>query len=319
MKRAALYSAIFHGLVLLLLIIGLPDPFHRPLSEQRPIMVEFVNIDNFTQAPVLAPLDVQEPDMTEQQPAPNPEPTPEPLPEPVMLDPKPEVAPPEPEPEPVVLQPQPEPTPEPLLMPEHKVEEKTKPEPEKKPEPKPEKPKKEEKKPTDKPKEKEKVELNLDPNKKKTQQKKKDTKKKIDDAFEDMLNEIVDENEKPKKSSKSGGKTKGAPAERVGDAITASEIDAIRNQISKCWIVPNGVQGARDMAVKLDLKILKNGTVVETKFPERGRMSDPVYKAVAESAQRAALDPNCNPLPLNPANYEQWKEIRLKFDPKDMY
>lgn len=311
MKRAALYSAIFHGLVLLLIMIGLPNPFHRPLAEQRPIMIEFVNIDNFTQAPVLAPQDVQEPDMTERQPDPKPEPTPEPKsepkpePEPVMLD---------PEPEPILPEPEPEPEPEPLLMPEHKEEEK--PKPEKKPEPKPEKPKKEVKKPKDKPKEKEKVEINLDPNKKK---KKNDSKKKDDVAFEDWLNEVADEEEKPKKSSKSGGKTKGAPAERVGEAITGTEIDAIRRQITKCWIVPNGVQGAKDMVVKLDLKILRNGTVVETSFPERGRMSDPVYKAVAESAQRAALNPECNPLPLNPENYDQWKEVRLKFDPKDMY
>lgn len=312
MKRAALYSAIFHGLVLLLIMIGLPNPFHRPLAEQRPIMVEFVSIDNFTQAPVLAPQDVQEPDMTERQPDPKPEPTPEPKPEP---KPEPEPVLLDPEPEPILPEPEPEPEPEPLLMPEHKEEEK--PKPEKKPEPKPEKPKQDVKKPKDKPKEKEKVEINLDPTKKKKQ--KNDSKKKDDAAFEDMLNELVDEEEKPKKSSKSGGKTKGAPAERVGEVVTGTEIDAVIRKISKNWFPPNGVQGAKNMIVTLFLKISKDGTIREAKIVSLARMSDPVYKSTAESALRAALTPASSPLPLNPRNYEEWKEIELDFDPRNLY
>jgi hypothetical protein len=47
-------------------------------------------------------------------------------------------------------------------------------------------------------------------------------------------------------------------------------------------------------------------------------MSDPFYRAAAESALRAVLNPQCSPLKLPPDKYEQWKILELTFNPKDL-
>lgn len=329
MKKPAIYSFLLHLGLFLLIVLGLPSPFHKPLSEQKPMMIEFVNIADFTQAPLLAPQDVQEPNQNDQPQQPEPEPA---KPEPTPEEPKP-IPEPQPDPEPVVEESKPQPVkepgpePEPLLMPEEAPQEKPKlePKPELKEEPKKVEQKKEEKKE----KVKEKVEVDLTPDKKEDQKKKDaekkkkeaEKKKKEEKAFEDFLSDVVpdDESMKKKPAAKSSGKTKGAPADRVGDVVTASPIDAIMAQLSRCWIVPRGARGAKDLAVKVELKVNRNGTVIEAKVPERGRLSDPVYRAAAESVQRAALDPKCNPLPVDLDKYEEWKEMRVTFNPAAMY
>ncbi|WP_010301187.1 protein TonB [Candidatus Odyssella thessalonicensis] len=143
-------------------------------------------------------------------------------------------------------------------------------------------------------------------------------KKKIDTEFDNLFSEVVKETKK-KDSAKSSGRTKGAPAEQVGEVVTASEIDAIRRLMQRCWIVPNGVRGVRNLQVKLKLNIAKDGTVERAQIVDRGRMAaDPVFRAAAESAERAIMDPSCNPLPLNPAKHQQWKTMTMTFDPADM-
>lgn len=315
MKRPAIYSALLHVVIFILMAVGFYNPFKRTLSEQKPLMIEFVNISDISQAPALAPQDVQEPDLEPNEPMPEKEPVvkEEPKPEPPV---KQESLPesqkesnPAPEPE----APKPEPIAEPIPDPKPKNEEK-KPEPPKEKAPE----KKEEKKEPAK----EKVEINLDKKKPKPKvEKDKEDKKKLDDLFSNILDEVAKEDKGAKPTSKKkGGKLKGAPADKVGDVVTATEIDAIRRQIARCWIVPNGARDVQDLVVDLDMKLAKDGTVLEAKVTDRARMArDPRFRAAADSAQRAVLDPKCNPLPLNPEKYEEWKNLEMSFNPKDMY
>ncbi|MBX3486539.1 MAG: hypothetical protein KF798_01370 [Candidatus Paracaedibacteraceae bacterium] len=318
MKRAAILSGILHVLILILMIVGIVDPFSRNLEDQKPLIIDFVDISDITKAPVIAPLDVNEPDPVVEAPQQDPQPPPPPVEQPPQPAPQPEPTPPPPAPQ-EQPQPQPEPLklpePEPLPIPAPKKEEPKKPEPkkeEKKPEPKPEEPKKQE------PPKKEKVEVNLKKDQPKAKKDDSKEKKKVDDAFDSLLNDVVKDTKK-KDVSKTSGRTKGAPAEQIGEVVTASEIDAIRRLMQRCWIVPNGVRGVRDLQVKLKLNIGKDGTVQQAQIVDRGRMgADPVFRAAAESAERAIMDPNCNPLPLNPAKFAQWKTMTMTFDPADM-
>lgn len=318
MKRAAILSGILHVVILIIMIVGIVDPFSRKLEDQRPLMIEFVDISDITKAPVIAPMDVMEPEPAAEAPQQEPQPTsPPPVEQPPQPEPMPEPTPPpaeqkqpEPQPEPVKA-----PEPEPLPIPEKKKEEPKKEEPkneEKKPEVKPEEEKKKEE-----PK-KEKAEVNLMKEKPKPKVDTAKEKKKIDDAFDDLLADVTKDSKK-KDTSKTSGRTKGAPAEQIGEVVTASEIDAIRRLMQKCWIVPNGVRGVRNLQVKLKLNIAKDGTVQTAQIVDRGRMnSDPIFRAAAESAERAIQDPSCNPLPLNPAKHQQWKTMTMTFDPADM-
>ena len=62
----------------------------------------------------------------------------------------------------------------------------------------------------------------------------------------------------------------------------------------------------------------RDGRVTSARIENLSRMSDPFYRAAAESAQRAMLNPSCQPLKLPPQKYEQWKDLRIDFNPKDM-
>lgn len=314
MRRPAVYSAILHVVIFILLTVNLYNPFRRNLAEQKPVMIEFVNIADISTAPILTPEEMRDPE-PQVEPQPEKEQTPEP-PKPApeaKPEVKPETAAPKPEAKP---QEQPAPEPEALPIPAEKPKEPKKVE-ELKPEPNKEeaqeKPKKD-----DKPKP-EKAEVNLDKVEDKPKPKEIDpkAKKKINDDFASLLKETSAKVDKDK--TKSPGRVKGAPAERVGDTVTGTELDALKAHMRRCWIIPNGVRDAKNMSVVVTMNVGKDGVVKDAKIRDTHRLSDPVFRAAAESARRAALDPKCNPLPLPPAKYEQWKELEFDFNPKGMY
>lgn len=101
--------------------------------------------------------------------------------------------------------------------------------------------------------------------------------------------------------------------------LSVSEMDAIRQQISRCWLVPAGAKNAEDLVVELDVTMNTDRTVRFAKVVDQSRMlSDPFFRSAAESALRALKSPNCSPLQLPPEKYDTWKRFTITFDPKDM-
>ena len=323
MKRAALYSLVMHVIFALFFLFGLPNPFKSKTIDSQPLLIDFVQIAEKSAAPVLTPKSVQESKAPEKEEVPEPEPAPQeqaeqmPTEQPVK----------EREPEPVKeepLQKEPEPTVDEDAEPLPELKPKKKPEPEKKPEPKKPEPPKEKKEDTpkadltpakvkkrptpSKPKALQTLDKKLDSILDNTDDKPK--KKKASKSFDDVLDAL-------EKDGEAG--IKGAPAQSVSDTLTGSEIDAIRRTIYKCWIVPAGARGAKDLVVDVDMSVAPDGTVTKASVSDKSRMSDPAYRTAAESAVRAVLDPACNPLPIPEDKYEQFKELTLSFNPKDMF
>jgi colicin import membrane protein len=184
------------------------------------------------------------------------------------------------------------------------------PEPEKKPDPIAEKLKqKDEPKPSDKPPEK-KVELppkrppqkpkpKFDANKIAALLDKREVTREA--ATGDMLND------KP-----SLGAAKGEAAQ-----LSQSEIDALRARLRQCWSPPVGAADAARMVViyrvlfRRDGSLAASPTLVQAPAAAQG----PV---LAESARRALLQ--CQPYTmLKPEHYDQWKDMQITFDPRDMF
>lgn len=112
----------------------------------------------------------------------------------------------------------------------------------------------------------------------------------------------------------------GIKAEEVGEVLTATQIDLIRQTIRKCWHFPAGLKNAEDLIVDIEMELDPNGNVKKAKIVDTSRMnSDPDYRTAAENAYRAVLDPECNPLPLPKEKYEEWKNLELSFNPKEMF
>lgn len=101
--------------------------------------------------------------------------------------------------------------------------------------------------------------------------------------------------------------------------LSVSEMDAIRQQISGCWLVPAGAKNAANLAVEIDVTMNPDRTVRSAQVVDRNRMqTDPFFRSAAESALRALKSPTCSPLQLPPEKYDTWKNFTITFDPRDM-
>lgn len=105
----------------------------------------------------------------------------------------------------------------------------------------------------------------------------------------------------------------------VGQALTQSELAALRRQLAQCWNVLPGARDADDIVVALSLTMNPDRTIQRAVVKDQARLSDPFFKAAADSALRAVRNPRCSPLELPAFKYDQWKEMTIRFDPKDMF
>ena len=105
----------------------------------------------------------------------------------------------------------------------------------------------------------------------------------------------------------------------LGWTATASEQNVIRRQIEPCWHIPAETRDAENLVIYIAVMMNPDGTVRRAEFVDRPRMArDPIFRAVAASALRAVLDPQCSPLELPPQKYQQWKKFILSFNPKEL-
>ena len=112
------------------------------------------------------------------------------------------------------------------------------------------------------------------------------------------------------------------PTNRLNDPtrdLSASEMDAVRQQIAQCWNVPSGARYAEELIVDIFVVMNSDATVREARIVNNGRMgNDPFYRSAAESALRAVLNPRCSPLKLPRDKFEVWKTMTLSFNPREM-
>jgi len=139
--------------------------------------------------------------------------------------------------------------------------------------------------------------------------------------FDSLLKNLSKAQEQTQQTNAPPVKTAGPAAGAPGiqsDKLTISETDALRRQIEQCWNVPTGSRNASDLMVEIHVIVNPDRTVQSADIVNSDKMSDPVFRAAAESAQRAILNPKCSPLNLPPDRAADWHDMTLRFDPKDV-
>jgi outer membrane biosynthesis protein TonB len=301
--RGIALSVALHLVLGILFVFGLPRLFAPPPLEDMPVAVELVMIAPDTRATRPNPNPPRpnaKPEVpTADAPLTKPEPEP-PVPTPVP-PPSAEAPPPAPEPP---RPPEPKPIPPPVLKP---------------PEPKPEPPKPSEKAEAPRPREKPEPPQQMAKNEPKTEQKKYDP-----GQFETLLKNLAVQStapspdQPPQRPRVASARPSSQPRAPLGSQITASEVDLVRQQIARCWNVPAGARDAKDLVVEVRVAVDPDGTVRQATIVDQGRLSDPFYRAAAESARRAFFNPLCRPLHLPPDKYAIWKDLVVDFSPKDI-
>ncbi len=315
MRRGVLYSTILHAAVLGLAYFHLWDLLFPPQPlEDTPIAVELVNIAPETRAtrPNQTPPKPQAKPADENVEAPPTPPKQPPKPVPPPPAPPPSAAPPPtPVPPPQVAQAQPEPP-----KAEPKPEQPPAPPPPPAPAPTPKPPPPEPPKPAPPPTPPPKPVPPPDPNKKKQEEQQFDSF--LKNLSKRAESQKTDTPPKPTTAPQQQAKASSQPVAPLGPQLTTSEIDVVKAQIERCWNPPAGAKEAHDLVVDIEAQVAQDGRVVTAQITSTARMSDPFYRAAAESALRAVLNPQCLPLKLPPEKYEQWKTIDLTFNPKDL-
>jgi hypothetical protein len=105
----------------------------------------------------------------------------------------------------------------------------------------------------------------------------------------------------------------GAPAGAA--ALTAGEIRGLQDQISECWSVDAGAPNLSQIVVELRVQLDGQGNVRNV-LPASGVPSEARARAVYETARRALLSPQCNPLKVPPAKLPTLMATTFRFSPK---
>ena len=289
MRDALVYSVLSHAVIMVIGYFGLPYIQREAVLTDTPIMVEIVNVSELTNAPPPKP-EKKPPPKAEKKPPPPPKKPPQ------------TAAPPPPAKDPEVAALPAEPKP--------KAKPKPKPKPEAKPKPKPIR---------------------------KLAKAKPRRKPKPPDAFTSVLRTVEKlKNRPPPKEKKKEDKKpekKETFKQQMAQALMSrtarhdplrslaiSEIDLVRQQIRECWSLPAGAKEAENLSIEIKMAMNPDGTVRQARILDQNRLqSDPFFRAAAESALRAVLNPHCNPLKLPPEKYQQWQNMILIFDPRDMF
>ena len=305
MRTPALLSATVH-LAAIAAALANFNLFSRPPIEPEPVMVEFEAIAKHAAAPKVG---VQEPqpekakvaDQTTKAPPP---PSKEPPPSPPTPKPEAEAKPLPPKPEEKPKAEEPKPAEDKIAL---KPKEPEPPKIDKPPDPKPE-PKPEVKKPDPKP-------LSTPP---KPQPKK--------DTVDNILDSLLKNNDKnpPIKTPQQQPRPvkeitrQAAVAPNLASVVTASEIEGVRQKIWPCWNFTAGVKDQDTMIVTLVVQMNQDGTPVGAEISDSGRYHrDQTFRAAADAAYRAIMNPRCQPWPLSPEKYNSWRTITFNFDPRD--
>lgn len=103
--------------------------------------------------------------------------------------------------------------------------------------------------------------------------------------------------------------------------LSISEQDLIANKLRGCWNVDAGAAGVDEMIIEIRADITRDGRVKLAKILNNN--NHPSFRSVAESARRAVYI--CDNLgeespfkilaEKRPENYNDWKEIYIRFDP----
>lgn len=144
---------------------------------------------------------------------------------------------------------------------------------------------------------------------------KKDTppKKKMQtDAFEDVLKDVSNLKDAPKTDMK-----KGFESDLISNKISISELDALRQQIQGCWIVPPSMLSEKNLLVEVGVQLTQEGVVESLSIlngppPQKG----PIFQVAVHSIRQALKAPGCTPLRVPKGKYEQWKYCVLRFQPQ---
>lgn len=105
--------------------------------------------------------------------------------------------------------------------------------------------------------------------------------------------------------------------DRDDGKLGADTITRLKSHIQPCWNPPSAIEGASSLIVDIIVELNEDGEVIKVRFKDVLRYSsDEAFRLAANAVERAFRQ--CSPLipPLSPEEYEKWKSLNFRFDPR---
>ena len=98
--------------------------------------------------------------------------------------------------------------------------------------------------------------------------------------------------------------------------LSMSELDALRARLAQLWSLPAGAKDPQELVVLVRVRLKADGTLAaQPQVLNSG--SSPLLHAARDAAVRALYRGQPYTM-LRPEHYEQWKDIEITFDPREM-
>jgi colicin import membrane protein len=98
--------------------------------------------------------------------------------------------------------------------------------------------------------------------------------------------------------------------------LSLSELDAFRTRLMNLWTIPAGAKDPQELVVQVRIKLKPDGTLAGPPMVLTSGKT-PLFVAARDSAIRALFRGQPYDM-LKPEHYEQWKDVEITFDPRDM-
>jgi hypothetical protein len=107
----------------------------------------------------------------------------------------------------------------------------------------------------------------------------------------------------------------GAPS-AIAARLSQSELDALRARLAQLWNPPVGARNPDELVVQVRMQLKPDGTLAAPPLVLTSGHS-PLFMAARDSAVRAVFRGQPFDM-LRPEHYDQWKDVEITFDPRDM-
>jgi colicin import membrane protein len=103
----------------------------------------------------------------------------------------------------------------------------------------------------------------------------------------------------------------------TAQTLSQSELDALRARLTQLWNLQAGTERPEELIVEVRIRLTPDRMLAAP--PEViSRGTSPRYQAAADAARRAVLQGQPFNM-LQTATYEQWKDMIVTFDPREMF
>ncbi|MCG8626467.1 MAG: TonB C-terminal domain-containing protein [Proteobacteria bacterium] len=100
-----------------------------------------------------------------------------------------------------------------------------------------------------------------------------------------------------------------------GERLGADVATFLRSHLSNCWHPPATVKGADSLVVDVRVIVNQNRNVEGVVIKDQIRYNtDFAFRRAADAVERAVRE--CSPLPLPANEYDNWRELNFRFDPR---